>query len=991
MENFRVSAFTRCCPELSWTGNGTWWKRLSTACLLCMATAIPSAGQTFTNLVNFNGSNGASPIYVRLVQGLDGSLYGTTQGVLGYSNGTVFKVTTTGALTTLYYFALPIGFRPNAGLVLGADGNFYGTTLETGHVDGTVFKITPQGVPTLLHGFQGSDGDYVQSALIQATDGNFYGTTAGGGQWGSGTVFSITPAGTLTTLYNFCSQYEGFVNCTDGVSPNGALVQATDGNFYGTTAGGGQWGSGTVFRITPTGVLATLHSFDPYTEGYDPAEALIQATDGNFYGTTEFGGDSTCTAEAGLPGCGTVFKIAPTGTLTTLHSFEIADGSLPQAGLVQATDGNFYGTTKHGGSSTACGGSVGCGTVFKITPSGTFTTVHNFDQTDGEAPFGGLVQATNGILYGTTASGGAYGYGSVFELQISQQLVLSPATSSPKTGDTETLTATAKSNDGTPLIGLNVTFTVTGANPASGTGVTDTTGQATFSYVGTNAGTDIVVATATINDNPVTSNQASVKWTSAQPPSITSISPASGTQGQSITSFTVTGINFQQGVALSFSGDAGIHVNSSTVTATQIIADISISIVAETGPRDVTIVDPDGQSATLRAAFTTLRAQPPAQPAITISPTALQFGSVPPHGSQTLPITITNSGTAPLVIYGADSFGSITSASSFAVSNPISGAINPDSSATITVTFSPFPRTVGTISATLGISSNAPTGDAYVTMTGVAATQEYPLLLLPMDEPLVSPPLDIEPINTSHVGNKIVSDFTIRNLTGTWYEVTLDPNDLYGPTHPKAPNWLSPPPTMQQVPTSFLIGPRQVLKFPQDGTHLTFSLGQYIEFRATKNSINASVIFALDMGVRGLFGTSLLPNPSTAILTQFVDLVDQGKTLCGVDAQQTMLDALANTSQGTLGWDTMASDNAGFISCVASNPVLVSDLKNLLQATVGSTAANQWVAVAKDLNAASLAYYFTNNFWAYMVPLGYAQLTSNSPGYVLLQVPFLGH
>jgi uncharacterized repeat protein (TIGR03803 family) len=314
---------------------------------------------------------------------------------------------------------------------------------------------------TTLHGFDGTDGGNPVSALVQATDGNLYGTTEFGGANRCysgrvcGTVFKITPGGTLTTLYSFCSQS----NCADGGSPLGALVQAINGDLYGTTERGGANGSGTVFKITPSGTLTTLHSFAG-TDGYEPLAGLVQTTDGNLYGTTNSGGannhgtvfkitpsgtlttlysfcsQGSCTdganPEAGLAqatngnlygttqygganGYGTIFKITPNGTLTTLHSFDYTDGAYPLATLVQATDGNFYGTTFYGGSNN-------WGTVFKMTPSGTLTMLHSFDYTGGAKPYAGLVQATDGNFYGTTSSGGINNDGTVFEIAPSGAL-----------------------------------------------------------------------------------------------------------------------------------------------------------------------------------------------------------------------------------------------------------------------------------------------------------------------------------------------------------------------------------------------------------------------------------------------------------------------------------------------------------------------------------------------------------------------------------------
>jgi len=294
----------------------------------------------------------------------------------------------------------------------------------------------PAPIFTLLYSFgMTGDGASPYAGLAQGTDGNFYGTTFIGGAYGSyGTVFKITPRGKLTTLHSF--------DGTDGDQPAG-LVLAIDGNFYGTTEFGGANSNGTVFKITSSGALTTLHSFDR-TDGAGPYDAgLVQATDGNFYGTTYQGGADDY---------GTVFKITPRGKLTTLHSFSNADGSFPRAGLVQGTDGNFYGTTQEGGAVGSCGD--GCGTVFRITPGGTLTTLHSFDLTDGEYPLAGLVQGTNGTFYGTADCGGAYGPGcgpyypgTVFSLSVG----LGPFV--------ETLPAFGKVGTPVHILGTNLTGT----------------------------------------------------------------------------------------------------------------------------------------------------------------------------------------------------------------------------------------------------------------------------------------------------------------------------------------------------------------------------------------------------------------------------------------------------------------------------------------------------------------------------------------------------
>jgi uncharacterized repeat protein (TIGR03803 family) len=280
-------------------------------------------------------------------------------------------------------------------LWLCASGSQSAAQTYTNTYSGTTF--------TTLHSFYGKDGNKSFAGLIQATNGRLYGTTYYGGARNSGEVFEITPAGTLTTLYSLCSKS----GCTDGEYTYATPVQGTDGNFYGTTYLGGSNDLGTVFKITPTGTLTTLHTFDG-TNGSQPLAGLVQGTDGNFYGTTYIGGSK---------GDGEIFQITPSGTLNALHSFcsrtSCRDGRKPFAGLVQAVDGNLYGTT-------LTGGAKGYGTVFKVTPSGAFTTLHSFCSQsgcpDGEFPQTGLVQATNGNLYGTTIVGGAYGTGTIFEI-----------------------------------------------------------------------------------------------------------------------------------------------------------------------------------------------------------------------------------------------------------------------------------------------------------------------------------------------------------------------------------------------------------------------------------------------------------------------------------------------------------------------------------------------------------------------------------------------
>jgi uncharacterized repeat protein (TIGR03803 family) len=437
-------------------------------------------------LYGFENTDGRQP-YSGLVQATDGNLYGTTEYGSHDSNtfaGTAFRITPNGTLTTLDYFFCtqtsiqfcPGGSAPYAGLVQGTDGNFYGTT-ENGGVNGagTIFKVNSSGTLTTLYTFcttnPCTDGAYPYAAMVQGTDGNFYGTTEGGGSGGLGlglgTVFKITPSGTLTTLHDFTGKD------ADGAEPYAALVQGTDGNFYGTTASGGvNNNGGTVFQITPGGTLTTLHSFDG-TDGSHPEAALVQGTDGNFYGTTNDGGaqQSGCTFEVG---CGTVFKITPSGTFTSLYSFcpesGCLDGNLPNAALIEGTDGNFYGTTVQGGGGAngTCPKGGACGTIFQITPSGMLTIIYRFCSqtqngvscTDGANPYGALVQNTDGNFYGTTeagGAGGANGYGTVFSLSTGLGPFVKMQTTSGTVGAPEMIL-------GTNLTGAtSVTFNGTAA------------------------------------------------------------------------------------------------------------------------------------------------------------------------------------------------------------------------------------------------------------------------------------------------------------------------------------------------------------------------------------------------------------------------------------------------------------------------------------------------------------------------------------------------
>ena len=429
-----------------------WAKIVFIVLVFCFAMAITSPAQTYTTLLSFDGSDGQNP-NASLVQGTNGNLYATTFGGGAHSPyGTVFEINPGGTLTTLYSFCAQTkcsdGDEPVAAFLLDSDGNLYSTTFAGGtNGYGTVFKITPGGTLTTLHNFNMTDGAYPSTGVVQATNGSLYGTTRSGGGDNDGTVFNLTVDGTLMTLHSF--------DRTDGYEPNGPLIQATDGNFYGTTYSGGTNGYGTAFKITPGGTLTTLYSFCSQTnctDGALPGAGVVQAANGNLYGTTTDGGTN---------GYGTVFEINSAGRLTTLHSFDGTDGYSPMAPLIQATDGNFYGTTYLGGTNCCGRGRVTYGTVFKVTPSGTLTTLHSFDGGDGDEPFGALFQATSGTFYGTTFYGGARNDGTVFSLSVGLDPFVETTPTSGQVGTKVLILAnTLTGTSSVTFHGISATFTV---------------------------------------------------------------------------------------------------------------------------------------------------------------------------------------------------------------------------------------------------------------------------------------------------------------------------------------------------------------------------------------------------------------------------------------------------------------------------------------------------------------------------------------------------
>ncbi|MGC2272343.1 MAG: choice-of-anchor tandem repeat GloVer-containing protein [Candidatus Sulfotelmatobacter sp.] len=382
------------------------WKYILAAVLSC---AVAASAQTFTKLADFSSTVGGGPD-APPIQGLDGNFYGTAgdSGIGGH--GAIYRATSGGALGDLFSFCkaktCPTGAAPYLSLLQISNGDFFGFTFGLSY-NGTIFKLTPAGVINNIDSFCTSNcaGQLPRATLIQARNGFLYGTTTGGGtNSNSGTIFKLSTSRTLTTVYNFCQ----LANCADGQLPDGyaSLLQATDGNLYGTTRNGGANGHGTVYQLTLAGAFKTIYKFcksGTCSDGANPA-GLVQGLDGNFYGVTTSGGAN---------GYGDVFKVTAHGGFTVLYSFcsqtDCADGNGP-TGLILGSDGNFYGTTANLGSNGAVPNNV-----FEVTPAGAYTVLYSSDL-DTESSVLSVMQSTDGNFYGTNDIGGANNLGTFFKI-----------------------------------------------------------------------------------------------------------------------------------------------------------------------------------------------------------------------------------------------------------------------------------------------------------------------------------------------------------------------------------------------------------------------------------------------------------------------------------------------------------------------------------------------------------------------------------------------
>jgi len=383
--------------------------------LSCLFANERAQAQTFTALHSFAGSEGVFPTF-GLVRDSSGNLYGATQYGGLYQNcdnelggGAIYKVVPSGKTTTLHAFnnGLDSCF-PSSPLVLDNAGNLYGTTYGN-----SVFKIDSAGNLTTLFLFLSqAEGREPIGTLLRDSQGNLYGTTLSGGNngcqynLGCGTVFKLDASGKETVLY-------AFQGGADGFSPQAGVIRDSAGNLYSTTTYGGnlscQNGCGVVFKIDTTGKQTVFHTFSGGADGRWPSYPLVRDSGGNLYGVTGYGGDLSCSPPHG---CGTVYKITPSGKKSILYSFKGGiDGSFPDGGLTLDAAGNFYGTTSGGGST------YNAGTVYKLDKSGNVTILHSFTTIDaGTNPGAGVIRDAQGSLYGTTEYGGHLGQGVVYKL-----------------------------------------------------------------------------------------------------------------------------------------------------------------------------------------------------------------------------------------------------------------------------------------------------------------------------------------------------------------------------------------------------------------------------------------------------------------------------------------------------------------------------------------------------------------------------------------------
>ncbi len=485
-------------------------KTLLTLAIACAALSFSLAAcaqaQTMNYFADFNGSNGWEP-YASVVQATDGNFYGAgTNGILG-GGGNMFRMTPSGQITSIYEFCSLPGCADGAGVesapVVGSDGNLYGVTVGgggnslTGSAGGTVFQMTLDGKLKVVYTFCSmsncADGA-TPNGIILGGDGNFYGTTVYGGvgDGGPGVIFKVTPDGAYTRLHAFCAE----TNCTDGDKPFFPPVQGNDGNLYGVAGDGGTLGGGVFYKVTPSGDYSVIYNFCNFQNsacldgGYP--NAIAKDAEGNFVGT----------AIGGTSGYGVIFKITPSGQYTVLHNFA-PNGNMggPQTPLTLASDGNLYGTFNGSGSGTW--GPFGRGGIYAVTSKGGFKMLYGFCpscNSSGFSPLDPLFQGTDGNFYGTTAFGGiggwkgeAYGFGTVFQFSNNLNPFVQAVPATGKAGTSVIILGYAlNETTGVTFNGVQANFTVE----------SDTYIKATVPAGASTGKISVVTPSGTLNSNP---------------------------------------------------------------------------------------------------------------------------------------------------------------------------------------------------------------------------------------------------------------------------------------------------------------------------------------------------------------------------------------------------------------------------------------------------------------------------------------------------------
>ncbi len=561
----------------------------------CPATA-DTPPPTLTVLHYFSGSaDGITPA-ARLLEGKDGMLYGSTLSGGINQGGTLFKLSKAGELTTLFSFGLNAtafdGSAPESPLIVATDGNFYGTTTQGGNLGsntaggyGTLFRLSADGgTLTTLHTFTGVDGTQPFAPLMQASDGNLYGTTV------ESTAFRLTLDGALTTIHTFA------LDGSEGTGPNGFL-QGADGYLYGTASGGGYGipgnGGGTIFRLSLSGDLTTLQYF-LYTgsppNGGNPTGGLTLGPDGAFYG---------------LNRTGVAYKITAAGIYPPLHQFGCscgaAEGSSPTGVLTLGSDGNLYGVTTGGGT-------FNHGVAFVMTPAGAVTTLHSFNGNDGDSPAGGLIEGSDGRLYGVTSGG--FGRSTAYSLTFP---AAAPGSVVASAGDgTMTLSWTAV-KDATSYSVFLATQAAGEATTAIQTGLTGTS----TTLPGLAGGTLYYATVAAVNEAGSGAMSAEVSARTLVPASAVTATPGDGqvvidwTPAPGATSYAIT-LGSAAGAEGSTPVQSGITGPTATLTglkdgttyylrviasygSTQSASSPELSAMPVAAPSDLAAVAADGQ------------------------------------------------------------------------------------------------------------------------------------------------------------------------------------------------------------------------------------------------------------------------------------------------------------------------------------------------------------------------------------------------------------